>query len=46
MQTASTRLNIAPGTVRTQLKAVFQKTGTRRQAELVIVVIRAMNDVR
>jgi hypothetical protein len=32
--------------VRGRLKSVFQKTGTRRQAELVIVVIRAMNQMR
>jgi DNA-binding CsgD family transcriptional regulator len=33
-------------TVRTLLKSIFQKTGTRRQAELVVVVIRAMNEAR
>jgi DNA-binding CsgD family transcriptional regulator len=36
-------LGIQYETVRTYLKSVFQKTKTRRQAELVLVVIRAMN---
>ena len=36
-------LGIKYETVRTYLKSVFQKTKTRRQAELVLVVIRAMN---
>jgi DNA-binding CsgD family transcriptional regulator len=35
-------LGIKYETVRTYLKSVFQKTKTRRQAELVLVVIRAM----
>ena len=46
LRCAANALGITYGTVRTQLKAVFQKTGTCRQAELVIVVIRAMDDVR
>jgi DNA-binding CsgD family transcriptional regulator/PAS domain-containing protein len=33
------RLNISPHTARTQLKAVFQKTGTRRQTELVKLLL-------
>ena len=37
-------LGIKYETVRTYLKSVFQKTKTRRQAELVMVVIRAMNE--
>ena len=36
-------LGIKYETVRTYLKSVFQKTKTRRQAELVLVVISAMN---
>jgi DNA-binding CsgD family transcriptional regulator len=42
LQSAAKALGVTYGTVRTHLKAVFQKTGTCRQAELVIVVIRAM----
>jgi DNA-binding CsgD family transcriptional regulator len=38
-------LGITYGTVRTHLKSVFQKTQVRRQAELVIVVIRAMSEM-
>jgi DNA-binding CsgD family transcriptional regulator len=37
-------LGIKYGTLRGQLKSVFQKTKTHRQAELVTVVIRAMNE--
>lgn len=44
LQSAAKALGVTYGTVRTHLKAVFQKTGTCRQAELVIVVIRAMNE--
>jgi DNA-binding CsgD family transcriptional regulator len=36
-------LGIKYETVRSYLKSVFQKTKTRRQAELVLVVIHAMN---
>jgi DNA-binding CsgD family transcriptional regulator len=36
-------LGIQYETVRSYLKSVFHKTKTRRQAELVLVVIRAMN---
>lgn len=32
--------NISPGTVREQLKAIFQKTHTRRQAQLVCLLAR------
>ena len=37
-------LGIKYETVRTYLKSVFQKTKTHRQAELVLVVIRAMDE--
>jgi DNA-binding CsgD family transcriptional regulator len=44
LQSAAKALGVTYGTVRTHLKAVFQKTGACRQAELVIVVIQAMNE--
>lgn len=46
LRCAANALGITYETVRTHLKAVFQKTGTCRQAELVIVVMRAMDEVR
>jgi DNA-binding CsgD family transcriptional regulator len=38
---AAATMNIAPGTARNYLKAVFRKTGTHRQAALVRLVLRA-----
>jgi DNA-binding CsgD family transcriptional regulator len=46
LRSAAKALDIKYETVRTHLKSIFQKTGTRRQAELVIVVIRAMSEGR
>jgi DNA-binding CsgD family transcriptional regulator len=46
LRSAAKALGIKYETVRTHLKSIFQKTGTRRQAELVIVVIRALSDQR
>ena len=46
LRSAAKALGIQYETVRTHLKSVFQKTGTRRQAELVIVVIRALSELR
>jgi DNA-binding CsgD family transcriptional regulator len=46
LRSAAKALGVQYETVRTHLKSVFQKTGTRRQAELVIVVIRAMSEGR
>jgi DNA-binding CsgD family transcriptional regulator len=43
LRSAAKALNIGYETARTTLKSVFHKTGTCRQAELVIVVINAMN---
>ena len=43
LQSAANVLGIKYETVRGHLKSVFKKTGVCRQAELVIVVIRAMN---
>jgi DNA-binding CsgD family transcriptional regulator len=36
---AAARLGIAPGTVRTHLQRVFEKTGVHRQAELLMLII-------
>jgi DNA-binding CsgD family transcriptional regulator len=44
LRSCAQALGIQYETVRTLLKSIFQKTGTRRQAELVIVIIRAMNE--
>jgi DNA-binding CsgD family transcriptional regulator len=44
LRSCSKALGIQYETVRTNLKSVFQKTKTHRQAELVMVVIRAMNE--
>ena len=46
LRSAAHTLNIGYETARTTLKSVFHKTDTGRQAELVIVVINAMNIVR
>jgi DNA-binding CsgD family transcriptional regulator len=44
LQPCAKALGIKYETVRGYLKAVFQKTKTRRQAELVRVVIRALDE--
>ena len=44
LRSCANALGIKYETVRTYLKSVFQKTKTHRQAELVMVVIRAMNE--
>ena len=36
---AAEKLGITPGTARTRLKAIFQKTGTSRQAELMLLLV-------
>jgi DNA-binding CsgD family transcriptional regulator len=46
LRSAAKALGVQYETVRTHLKSIFQKTETRRQAELVILVIRAMRDMR
>jgi DNA-binding CsgD family transcriptional regulator len=43
LKSSAQALGIGYETARTTLKSVFHKTGTRRQAELVIAVIHAMN---
>jgi DNA-binding CsgD family transcriptional regulator len=44
LRSCAKALGIQYATLRCQLKSVFQKTQTHRQAELVMVVIRAMNE--
>jgi DNA-binding CsgD family transcriptional regulator len=44
LRSCAKALGIKYETLRSQLKSVFQKTKTHRQAELVMVVIRAMNE--
>jgi DNA-binding CsgD family transcriptional regulator len=44
LRSCAKALGIKYETARTCLKSVFQKTNTRRQAELVMVAIRAMNE--
>ena len=44
LRSCAKALGIKYETLRGQLKSVFQKTKTHRQAELVTVVIRAMNE--
>ena len=46
LRSSAKELSIGYETARTTLKSIFQKTGTRRQAELVIVIIHAMNRMR
>ena len=46
LRSSAKTLSIGYETARTTLKSIFQKTGTRRQAELVIVIIHAMNRTR
>ena len=38
---AADRLGITQGTARTRLKLIFQKTGTSRQAELMLLLVKA-----
>jgi DNA-binding CsgD family transcriptional regulator len=42
LRSAAVKLSIAYETVRTQLKNIFNKTGTHRQAELVLVIVTAL----
>ena len=46
LRSSAAVLGVGYETARTTLKSVFHKTGTCRQAELVIVVIHAMNGQR
>jgi len=44
LRSAAKALGVKYETVRSCLKAVFQRTGTHRQAELVLTVFSAMSD--
>lgn len=44
LRSSAKALGIKYETVRTCLKSVFEKTGTHRQAELVLRVLQAIND--
>ena len=44
LRAAAVKLSITYETARTELKNIFSKTGTRRQAELVIVIVTALPD--
>src|SRR5665647_1013149 len=46
IQAAADRLSISRATARTHLSRIFEKTGTRRQAELVRVLISARTSLR
>jgi DNA-binding CsgD family transcriptional regulator len=42
LRSAAAELHISYETARTQLKSIFSKTGTCRQAELVLVILTAL----
>jgi DNA-binding CsgD family transcriptional regulator len=42
LRSAEARLSMTYETARTHLKSIFQKTGTCRQAELVVVIVTAI----
>jgi DNA-binding CsgD family transcriptional regulator len=44
LRSAAAELHISYETARTQLKSILSKTGTRRQAELVVVIVTAFPD--
>ena len=44
LRSAEVKLSISYETARTCLKSIFNKTGTCRQAELVIVILTALPD--
>jgi DNA-binding CsgD family transcriptional regulator len=46
LQAAADRLGISLATARTHLAHVFDKTGTRRQAELVRLLLRSQPAIR
>jgi DNA-binding CsgD family transcriptional regulator len=46
LRVAAGKLSITYETARTQVKSIFNKTGTCRQAELVIVIVTAVPQLR
>jgi DNA-binding CsgD family transcriptional regulator len=46
LKSSAKALGVSHETVRRQVKSVFRKTGTHRQSELVITVIRAITEMR
>ena len=42
LRSAEVKLNISYETARTHLKNIFSKTGTSRQAELVVAIVSAL----
>src|SRR5262249_55408664 len=46
LKSSAKALGVSYETVRRQVKSVFHKTGTHRQSELVLTVIRAINEMR
>jgi DNA-binding CsgD family transcriptional regulator len=44
LRSAEVKLSISYETARTSLKNIFRKTGTCRQAELVVVIVTALPD--
>jgi DNA-binding CsgD family transcriptional regulator len=46
LKSSAKALGVGYETVRRHLKSVFLKTGTHRQAELVLTVLRAINEMR
>jgi DNA-binding CsgD family transcriptional regulator len=46
LKSSAKALGVSYETVRRQVKSVFRKTGTHRQSELVLTVLRAINEMR
>ena len=46
LKSSAKALGVSYETVRRQLKSVFHKTGTHRQSELVLTILRAVNEMR
>jgi len=46
LKSSARALGVGYETVRRQVKSVFHKTGTHRQSELVLTVLRAINEMR
>ena len=44
LKAAARRIGVGYETVRTQVKSVFQKTGTKRQAEVITLLVSAFQD--